>query len=240
MTIDIVTCTNVSPAERADMYSVFARYYDNVSPSRFYSDLDEKSWVIHLRDEDKRLVGFSTLQVYEHLGLSGTAMILYSGDTIIDRAYRRKANLAGAFGHILLKVIKDYPDVPVYWLLTSKGASTYRFMPVFFKTFYPVFDQQTPAPIKLLMDQVALKKFGTAYSEDSQVVAHNRERDWLCASEHDPMLLRRTDSHICFFLQRNPGYVKGDELVCIAEISESNLNAKAWRAIKHTEVCWRE
>jgi len=240
MKIDIVKRNKVTPSERIEMYSVFSRYYDNVKRSRFESDLEDKNWVIQLRNQDLCIVGFSTLRTYEHSGSSGPALILYSGDTIIDRAYRRNGDLAGAFGHFLLKAVKEHSNMPVYWLLTSKGVRTYRFLPVFFKIFFPVFDQQTPEKLKLLTDEVATEKFGSNYSSDTQVVSHHGQRDRLCTSEQDPLLLKRSDSHIHFFLQKNPGYTRGDELVCITEMSEENLNSRGWRVIKHTEVQWRE
>ena len=31
------------------------------------------------------------------------------------------------------------------------------------------------------------------------------------------------DPHIAFFLERNPGFVRGDELVCLTRIDEQNL-----------------
>lgn len=240
MKIDIVRRPNVKPSERDEMYSVFSRYYVNVEHSRFEKDLNEKNWVIQLRNQDSCIVGFSTLQIYEHSGFAGSTAIIYSGDTIVDRAYRVNGDLAGAFGHLLLRAIAEHPGMPVYWLLTSKGARTYRFLPVFFKAFFPVFDQRTPENIKALIDEVATTKFGTDYSPETQVVSHHGERDWLCDSEHDPALLGRHDPHIRFFLERNPGYTRGDELACITAMTEDNLNARAIRVIKHTEVQWRE
>ncbi|MBU1043647.1 MAG: hypothetical protein KJ915_04525 [Candidatus Omnitrophica bacterium] len=240
MKIDIVKCENLTQSERTDMYSIFSRYYDNVNLFRFETDLKKKNWVIQLRNQSKSIVGFSTLEIYRHLGVAGSAMILYSGDTIIDRAYRRNGDLAGAFGHIILKAIREYSDMPIYWLLTSKGVRTYRFLPVFFNIFYPIFNKQTPENIKLLIHEIALEKFGSKYSPETQVIYHNEKRDYLRASEHDSLLLKRSDPYIHFFLQQNPGYIIGDELVCIAEISEKNLNSRACRVINHTEVYWRE
>jgi hypothetical protein len=240
MKTNIVRCKLLTPSECDEMYGVFARYYVNADPVRFSVDLQEKDWVIQLRNEALEMVGFSTLQLYEHTGSAGKTMIIYSGDTIIDREYRLTGNLAGAFGSFLVRTIKTYPGTPVYWLLTTKGARTYRFPPVFFRTFHPVYEQQTPPLIQALMDEVAADKFGADYSPETQIVSHHGKRDWLRASEHDPMLLGRDDPHIRFFLERNPGYVQGDELVCLTEISNENLNARARRVIQHTEVQWRE
>jgi hypothetical protein len=240
MKINIVKRKNVTPPERAEMYSIFSRYYDNVEHSRFENDLERKTWIIQLRNHDQRIVGFSTLLTYEHSGSSGPAVIIYSGDTIIDSPYRLNGSLAGAFGHFLLRTIEEHRNTSVYWLLTTKGVRTYRFLPVFFKDFFPVFDQQTPDNIKLLIDEVAEKKFGTNYSPDTQVVSHHGKRDRLSVSEHDPLLLKRSDPHIDYFVQKNPGYNNGDELVCLTEMSEKNLNSRGWRVIKHTEVQWYE
>lgn len=237
---DIVRSALITPSEREAMYGVFARYYVNANPVRFETDLKEKDWVIQLRNEASEMVGFSTLQFYEHTGVAGKTMILYSGDTIIDRNYRQTGNLPGAFGHFLLRAIENHPSTPRYWLLTTKGARTYRFPPVFFETFYPVYKQQTPPQIQTLMDEVATEKFGADYSPETQIVSHHCKRDWLCASEHDPLLLGRDDPHIRFFLERNPGYIQGDELVCLIEISGENLHARMRRVIQHTEVVWRE
>jgi hypothetical protein len=240
MTTMIARANQVTPAEQAAMYSVFARYYVNADAVRFATDLKEKDWVIQFRNEAAEIVGFSTFQLYRHSGAAGNILIIYSGDTIIDRDYRHTGNLAGAFGSFLVKTIEAYPDTPIYWLLTTKGARTYRFPPVFFKIFYPVHNRQTPQSIQALMDEVAGDKFGSDYSTATHIVTHHGKRDWLCASEHDPVLLSRNDPHIRFFLAKNPGYLQGDELVCLTEVSKENLNDPAWRVIQHTEVLWRE
>jgi len=240
MKVDIVRRTRIASAERADMHAVFSRYYENADPTRFEADLDAKNWVIQFRNQAQNIVGFLTLQTYQHCGSCGSVVILYSGDTIIDRAYRNTGYLAGAFGHLMLRAIELSDGLSVYWLLTSKGVRTYRFLPVFFKTFFPVFNQQTPPDMKRLIDEVATAKFGAGYSPATQVVSHAGQRDWLRASEHNPLLIKRPDEHIRFFLSQNPGYAGGDELVCITQVAAANLNSRAKRVIEHTEVNWRE
>lgn len=240
MHIDIVKREKIEPQERQQMYSVFSRYYENVDADRFNADLETKDWVIHLRNSDQAIVGFSTLQLCQHQSSSEAVLILYSGDTIVDRANRTNGDLAGAFGHLLMRSLEENDNIPIYWLLTSKGVRTYRFLPVFFKTFFPAYNVSIPPDIKHLIDTIATDKFGINYTSRTQIVSYRKQRDWLCASEHDPMLMKRSNPHISFFLKENPGYSDGDELVCLTEVSRSNLNAKAWRVIDHTEVNWRE
>jgi len=240
MKVHIIKRETLKPSERDEMYAVFSRYYANVDHSRFRKDLESKDWIILLSHQDSGIVGFSTQQIYRHSGPSGSVVVVYSGDTIIDRAYRHHTGLAGAFGHFLRWAIRECSGLPVYWLLTSKGARTYRFLPVFFNTFFPAFDRAIPVKFKVLIDALAVEKFGACYLAQTQVVCHGGQRDWLCEAEHDPALLGRDDPHIRFFLERNPGYAQGDELVCLAEVSENNLNGRARRVISRTEVVWRE
>ena len=240
MCVDIVKREALTPDERQQMYAVFARYYENVDAERFDIDLDAKDWIIQLRNAEQAVVGFSTLQMYPIDAPCGAALILYSGDTIVDRAYRTSGDLAGGFGHFLIRALKQEENLPIYWFLTSKGVRTYRFLPVFFDSFFPAHDAPTPPAVKQLIDTLATAKFGEDYTSETQIVAHHQQRDWLCESEHAPALMKRTDPHIRFFQEKNPGYANGDELACLAEIARENLNARAWRVITHTKVNWRE
>jgi hypothetical protein len=47
------------------MYNLYATYYDATSPSLFEKDLDDKDWVVVLREESGMLVGFSSLAIVD-------------------------------------------------------------------------------------------------------------------------------------------------------------------------------
>lgn len=238
--VEIVRNEKLTAAARENMFAVFSQYYENVDAVRFHNDLNEKDWVILLRNADQRIVGFSTLQSYGHPSTVGAVHILYSGDTIVDRAYRNTGDLAGAFGHLLLRTIQQHADRPIYWLLTSKGVRTYRFLPVFFNAFAPAYDQSPDVDTKRLIDSVATARFGDDYDPETQIISHHHDRDWLRVAEQDPMVMKRSDPHIQYFLEQNPGSIDGDELVCLTEISHQNLKPSAWRVIEHTKVTWHE
>ena len=53
----------------------------------FHRDLNNKDWIILLRDEHDRLQGFSTLALYETEFNGKPISVVYSGDTIIRREY---------------------------------------------------------------------------------------------------------------------------------------------------------
>jgi hypothetical protein len=40
------------------------------------------------------------------------------------------------------------------------------------------------------------------------------------------------DAHVQYFLQRNPGHAEGDELACLTELDDANLNAAGRRMVR--------
>src|SRR5690242_5813996 len=55
----------VSAADRARMYSIYAAHYDGTSLRRFSADLEAKDLVLSVHDEDDALQGFTTLLVID-------------------------------------------------------------------------------------------------------------------------------------------------------------------------------
>jgi hypothetical protein len=43
---------------------------------------------------------------------------------------------------------------------------------------------------------------------------------------------RLHDPHVAFFARANPGHGKGDELVCLTEITSGNLTRAGWRMVR--------
>lgn len=224
---------------KESMFALHGRYFSRVHRDTFFHDMNEKDWVIVLRDGPD-IVGFSTLQLIP-LRIQDTERIfLFSGDTIVDRAHWRDSTLAGCFGHFMLRLMAEHPTTPLHWFLISKGYRTYRFLPVFFNHFFPVHSGATPPDDAGLLHAVATHKFGAAYNPDKGVVRLAGQKDRLKPEMCEIPEGRVQDPHVRFFLERNPAYDMGDELACIAEISEANLNRYAWRVIEHAKVTWDE
>jgi len=231
----------LGPAEREDMLALLQTYFDNVRRKVFLEDLAGKDWVIVLRDAPGRLAGFSTIQFFALPPADGPrTVILFSGDTVVDRMHWHTPALAGAFGHVMLRAMEDHRDARLYWLLIAKGYRTYRFLPVYFRRFYPACDREAPPEYPSVLQRAASARFGPAFDAQTGLVRHAGVRDRLRAPFDAVPRGRERDRHVQFFLRRNPTFRDGDELACIAEISRKNLNRFAWRVIRSTEVQWRE
>ena len=66
------------------MFTLLDTHFAGVTRERFERDLTEKNWALLLREPSGRLVGFTTLAVYETAATGSPVSVVYSGDTIVD------------------------------------------------------------------------------------------------------------------------------------------------------------
>lgn len=215
--------------QRDEMFSLLSRHFDGVTREQFEADLAGKNWVVEIR-RDGRLLGFSTLLVFEvwHEGRALTA--IYSGDTIVDPEAWGTPALARTWIAAVNHLRAAAPGRACYWLLLTSGFRTYRFLPVFWRKFFPWHDAPTPPDEQRLLDHLARSHYGGCYDAATGIVRFPRPQR-LQGSLGVLPVGRAEDMHVAFFLSRNPGHAEGDELVCVTEISEANLTAAGRRMI---------
>jgi hypothetical protein len=230
-----VSRPRLSADERRAMYDLFRRHFDGVPFDRFERDLDEKNWVLLLADRGGRLVGFSTL-LYRSATIDAEPIrVAYSGDTIVDPSAWAEGALARAWIRALLDLHAPYASERLLWLLISSGYRTYRFLPVFFREFWPRFDAPTPLPVRSAIETLAWAQFGEAFDAASGVVRFAIPAV-LRESLRGIPPSRRGDPHVTFFESANPGHECGDELVCLTEIATSNLTPAALRIVRSAQA----
>lgn len=217
-----VSVTQLRPDCAAQMLRLMQTHYEGVSEQQFLADLEAKQWAILLYEKD-RLCGFSTQVLFDFLHEGRATRILFSGDTIIDKQHWGSLALPVAWGRLMLTLQNANPQTELYWLLTSKGYKTYRFLPVFFHEFHPCFSAPTPAFERTLVDRVASQRLGGRYDPVSGVLKAERGAQRLRegVAELDGRRLR--DPHVRFFESQNPGHARGDELICLARFHPENL-----------------
>lgn len=222
----------LSAVDESAMYELLRTQFLGLSWDRFQADLDSKNWVILLDDKPGgRLCGLSTLALYD-LEVDGRELsVVCSGDTVVDpAAWRRQA-----MSYLWIGAVNHLRQVTgrrrLYWLLIVSGYRTYRFLPVYWREFFPHYDRPTPPEKQVLIDRLATSRYGTNYLKDQGIVRFA-----------DPQVLkdgflgipphRMADPHVAFFAEKNPRHEAGDELVCIADMEYENLTragAKMWR-----------
>ncbi len=217
-----VPITELSAATKNDMYRLMEGYYLNVSREHFVADLDQKDLAIVLSN-DGQLHGFSTWMLRRHEFEGQPINIIFSGDTIIEREHWSSMALPIAWGRLMLDAFNRDPATPLYWLLTSKGYKTYRFLPVFFKEFHPCPGAETSDFEKRLASYLGTHKYGNRFDMENGLVRANGDAQRLRPGVADPDESRLKDEFVSYFVRANPGAADGDELLCLARCHPDNL-----------------
>jgi hypothetical protein len=219
----------LSFAQRDEMFALLSHHFEGVTREQFECDLAEKNWVVEIR-RDGRLLGFSTLLVCEaHFdGRAFTA--IYSGDTIVVPEAWGSPALARTWIAAVNYLRAGFPERQCYWLLLTSGFRTYRFLPVFWREFYPRHATPTPPREQHILHHLAATRYGAWHDTVSGIVRFPRPQRLRGQLGAVPAG-RVADADIAFFLTRNPGHAHGDELACLTEISEGNLTAAGQRML---------
>jgi hypothetical protein len=235
LTGELVPRTMLGIDDRDQMYDVFSRHFAGTDRTRFEIDLAEKETVIVLRDRDRGAIrGFSTLMRINTRIDDADVVAFFSGDTIVDPAYWGDFALSRMWASAVFgeadRLAIESPATRVFWFLICSGYKTWRFLPVFFREFYPNADAPTPAFHRRLLDALGRHKFGDEYIPGAGIVRFANAtplRDGVAEITEG----RLRDPRIAFFVRANPGHAAGDELACIAEVSRANLTRAGRRMV---------
>lgn len=222
--------SDLTSAQVGEMFELLAGHFDGVSQDQFKRDLAEKNRVILLL-RDNRLVGFSTMMAYTTVFEDESLNVIYSGDTIVAPEAWGTTALPRAWIAAVNKWRGLLPEGRCFWLLLTSGFRTYRFLPVFWREFFPRFDKPTPVQTRHLLSQLSRERFGSQFDSTAGVVRFDSPQR-LRANLQEVPIGRERDAHIAFFLATNPGHVRGDELVCLTELCDENLTRAGRRMIE--------
>lgn len=76
------------------------------------------------------------------------------------------------------------------------------------------------------MDKFGETRYSNEYSSESGVINYNGKKDRVKAGIADITDRLMEDMDIEYFVKKNPRYTEGNDLVCIARLSEENLKLK--------------
>jgi hypothetical protein len=235
--LNAVTCDpkDLSQDERAELFELLTRHFDGVMRDQFERDLTEKNVVLNLRDGSGRLVGFSTMLVYETSVDGSPVSVVCSGDTIVDPSAWSSPALPREWIAAVNRLRLAYPNGPYYWLLITSGFRTYRLLSTFWQNFYPRHDAATPPREQRLLEALAAQRFGERFDAQRGIVRFDRPQVLKSHLGGIPRS-RLSDPHVAHFAHRNPGHERGDELACLCELSDQNLTRAGRRMVFGAEA----
>ena len=111
-------------------------------------------------------------------------------------------------------------------MLICSGWRTYRFLPTFWREFFPRYDRPMHAWQPLA--KLASEHFGEQFDVKRGIVRFSKPA-CLRAEFRAVAEQRKMGPHVRYFEMCNPGHSQGDELVCLTCISDDNLTAAGHR-----------
>lgn len=215
-----------------ECYRLFDLLYEGTDRIRFDRDLSEKQMIILLSDPaDGRVRGFSTISLDDVLHRGRPARLIYSGDTAIHPDYWGRKLLQSEFSRVLLREKLRYPVRPLLWFLISKGYKTYLLLVHHCPRSVPRVDQPADPDLEATLRVIAQRRFGGAYNPATGIISYESARERVRGEVAPIDHAVGSDPHVVFFTARNPGYERGDELACLAQVrpvDSLRTIARAW------------
>lgn len=226
-----IDVSELTAIQKDRMFFLMNNHYGNTLRNNFEYDLQEKDWVLMLLNEETmEMVGFSSQMLIKTMFNGKEIGVLFSGDTIIDKEHWGSMALSISFGELMIDLIDANKDMEIYWMLVSKGIRTYKYLQIFFMEYYPNYKINTPKEISELIDYLGFLRYPDSYDKTKGIVKAAQESQYL--KEGYQADAKPKKQHEVFFTQINPGYLNGDELICIAKLSLDNLNPFMRRVLK--------
>lgn len=208
----------LTPSDIDGMYRIHTSLYADTDVDTFRADLAEKDHVVLLTDPLGAVRGYTTLRVYA----DAEGWVLFSGDTGVDREAWGSSALHTGW---LAAAMEAYQERgPLDWLLLAGGPRTYRYLPLFFRAYWPSPFAETPAHVERRLVALAAHRYGARFRNGIVRLGAGGLRP-----EHDQV--RPNDPVDTFFRARNPGFAAGDELACLTRIAPDNFAPAAQRVL---------
>lgn len=233
---DIVKVSDLNRKKIKNMFELMSRYYNNLTWENFIRDLKDKDDLVLIQDTHQgkdEVGGFSTLKAVD-ITVEGEYITgIFSGDTIIDTNCRGGVVSQVQFLKYLFAAKKRaVTGRKVYWILISKGYRTYRLIRSYFNRSYPNAFEHTPVFEKKLIDAFGGATFPEYYSPKKSIIYSGKSKDYLKDADIEITDGKLKNPDIAYFVKKNPGYMKGDELVCVAEVHLKNLSRSGYWLVK--------
>lgn len=205
------------------MFELMDQCYDNVRYDVFLSDLSNKNYVGLLFDGDMVIQGFTTFGINPKQTGTDEYSIIFSGDTIISPDHWGSQEMMRGWGISVGKIIATDPAKKWYWFLLSKGHRTYMYLPLFFNDYYPSVQGETSNRLKNIIDETASKLYPNYYNSASGLVVFETTMGELKPALAKSTWEKQSKPHVKLFLEKNPGFYKGEELVCMTQLHPDNM-----------------
>lgn len=224
-----VTCNNLDKDTLSSMLLLMQENYTDITEAQFLQDLSTKQFVGLLCDEYNQVRGFTTYAVNPNQSGTENYSVLFSGDTIISPEFWGTIELIRGWCFSVAQIMKTEPNKTWYWFLLSKGHRTFMYLPLFFEEYYPQLEgnPKQQAALFNLMETLAVKIYPELYQAGTGIIRFPYEGGELKESLAQGTFDKASKKQVHWFIQKNPYFYKGDELICLSKIDPANMRGFA-------------
>lgn len=212
-----VAVARLAPTHIQDMWELYETFYENVDRARFERDLRAKQCVfLGIERSSGRVRAFSTARFYTVRHAGRKVGVYFSGDTMVHPQYWGGHALQRRVVPALLAWRIRHPFRRVYWHLTCNGYRTLLTLANSFPEYWPHPDRPLPEWEQGLIDRISREQFGPAWCPDEGVVRDDARLKGGVAPFTPEV---RAIPAVRFFLRKNPGFTRGDELSMVGRVN---------------------
>lgn len=219
----LLPCTKLPDTDIKRMFHLMEESYNYMDYSTFKEDLSNKVYVGLLVDEEECIQGFTTFGINPKGTGTSEYSIIFSGDTIISPKHWGSQEMMRGWGTSVGKIIAANPGKDWYWFLLSKGHRTYMYLPLFFNEYYPSIQDNNYDSMLKILNETAIKLYPESFNQQSGVIVFDKKMGELKPALAQSTFDKQNKPHVKFFLDKNPGFSEGNELVCVARLHPDNI-----------------
>ena len=226
-----------------ELYSFLVKMMDSdVSIEAFHhSVLLSYKFAIIARDRKDGSLRGVTLMGIDRKELNGVKFTLIKlGLSFFQNYYRGGPLLYYVFAYHVLKELALHPLTPLYVIGKAFSHKSYSILCNNIARSYPRYDMVTTDFIKSLLNDFGMGVKSPSEEYDPETFVLKRERT---SMKHGVAVLQPEDlkdPHIKFFVERNPGWVKGHQLMATGEVRWSDLINILWYSVARAIRARRE
>ncbi len=214
-----ITDNQFSASMKEELWNIYKKYY-NYNKDDFMKRLAKNNQFAIYKNKGN-IVGFTGLRIDRTTIDGKSSLLIYFGQTVIEKECRGNALLPFTGLKLCLKYFKDLMFSDVYFWC---DALTYKSYLVFAKSMnecYPSHKHQTPKSIKNLINHIGQKHYKGSFHS----VLGTVQKSTVLVS--DPSVNIGTndkqDADIQFFMKANPNYKKGHGLLTLAPLTRKSF-----------------
>ena len=222
-----ITTNDFTASTKEEMWNIYKGYY-NANKGEFMKRIETNNQFA-IYKHNGRIVGFTGIKINRTKIDGNKKMLIYFGQTVIERKYRGNALLTMTGLKVCLKYFRELIFSDVYFWYDALTYKSYLVCAKPAEECFPSHKQQTPGSIKKLINYIGYTHYKDSFCEELGTVVKTK------IAVSDPSVSigmnEEKDADIRFFMKANPNHAQGHGLITLTPMSQKNVSVLVKRFI---------